>query len=302
MKRAWSALMMKNKKDNIEKEYFKDNIIFSNLINYYLYNGEKKILPDDLIELDTESNIDNISRKRDILKLATMKTDGKYNYLLLGIENQTKDDKYMVIRNMLYDSLTYERQRTNIDNYLKNAKIILEGNRQKIFPVITIIIYFSHKEWKGPRDLHSLLKIDKVEPIKRFIPNYKLNIIEPYKMEDTDFKLLDKDLSILFKFIKNSDDENKLNDLIKNNQELKAKNETIRLINEITKANLSINKYEEETKMCKAIDDMKKHAREQGKKEKLNENIKTMYSNGADETLIAKLLNLDINYVKKILA
>lgn len=54
--------------------------------------------------------------------------------------------------------------------------------------------------------------------------------------------------------------------------------------------------------MCKAIDDMKKHAREQGKKEKLNENIKTMYSNGADETLIAKLLNLDINYVKKILA
>ena len=297
---------MKNKKDNIAKEYLKENIIFSNLINYYLYNGENKILPDDLIELDTESNIDNISRKRDILKLATMKTDGKYNYLLLGIENQTKEDKYMVIRNMLYDSLTYEKQRTNIDNYFKNVKIILEGNKQKIFPVITIIIYFSHKEWKGPKDLHSLLKIDKVETIKRFIPNYKLNIIEPYKMEDTDFKLLDKDLSILFKFIKNSDDENKLNDLIKNNQELKAKNETIRLINEITKANLSINKYEEETKMCKAIDDMKKHAREEGiekgKKEKLNENIKTMYSNGADETLIAKLLNLDINYVKKILA
>ena len=54
--------------------------------------------------------------------------------------------------------------------------------------------------------------------------------------------------------------------------------------------------------MCKAIEDMKKHAKEDGKKENLNNNIKTMHSNGADETLIAKLLNLDINYVKKVLA
>ena len=128
---------MKNKKDNIEKEYFENNIIFSNLINYYLYGGKNIISPNDLVELDTESNNDNISRKRDILKLATMKTDGKYNYLLLGIENQTREDKYMVIRNMLYDILSYDKQRQDIDNYFKNVKINLEGNKNKIFPVIT---------------------------------------------------------------------------------------------------------------------------------------------------------------------
>lgn len=62
--------------------------------------------------------------------------------------------------------------------------------------------------------------------------------------------------------------------------------------------------------MCKAIDDMMKHAREDGIAEgeargatnNLNENIKTMHSNGADSNMIARLLNLDIEYVKKVLA
>ena len=108
-------------------------------------------------------------------------------------------------------------------------------------------------------------------------------------------------MGVLFQFIKNSWDENKLNNLISNKQ-LVAKNETIRLINEITKADLPMNENEEDIEMCKAIEDMKKHAKEDGKKETLNNNIKTMHSNGADETLISKLLNLDINYVKKVLA
>lgn len=61
---------------------------------------------------------------------------------------------------------------------------------------------------------------------------------------------------------------------------------------------------------CKAIEDLKKDARKEGIAEgeaigeakKLNENIKTMYKNGADETMIAKFLGLDISFVKKVLA
>ena len=58
--------------------------------------------------------------------------------------------------------------------------------------------------------------------------------------------------------------------------------------------------------ICKAIEDLKKDARKEGIAEgeakKLNENIKTMYKNGADETMIAKFLGLDISFVKKVLA
>ena len=62
--------------------------------------------------------------------------------------------------------------------------------------------------------------------------------------------------------------------------------------------------------MCKAIEDMKKHAREdgiqegiaKGEEKNLNNNIKTLHSNGFDVNTIAKALSLDINYVKKVLA
>jgi predicted transposase YdaD len=50
---------------------------------------------------------------------------------------------------------------------------------------------------------------------------------------------------------------------------------------------------------------MKKESRQEGILEgeriNLNKNIKTMNSNGADEKTIAKLLGLDIEFVKKVL-
>ena len=70
--------------------------------------------------------------------------------------------------------------------------------------------------------------------------------------------------------------------------------------------------------MCKAIEDLKAEGRAegiaegraQGRAEGRNEGkaeatrtyIKTMKNNGATEEMIAKLLSLDINYVKKVLA
>ena len=66
--------------------------------------------------------------------------------------------------------------------------------------------------------------------------------------------------------------------------------------------------------MCKAIEDLKAQGRAEGRAEGRNEGIaegraeatrtyiKTMKNNGATEEMIAKLLSLDINYVKKVLA
>ena len=312
---------MTNIKDGIEKEYFKDNDIFSNLANYYLFNGKKIISPEDLKELDTEYNITNpniINRKRDIIKIFTMKTDGKNKYLLLGIENQTKVDYKMVTRCMLYDTLSYVRQIDDIDISRKNDKIKLNKNNNYLLsPVITIVIYFSHKKWNAKKDLYSMLDISD-DLILQYVSNYKLNIIEPYNMTEKDFNMLDNDLSILFEFIKNSGNKEKLINLINNNKKYGHVNKkTIRLINEVTNINITIEEDKEEIDMCKAIEDLKKDARKggkiegiaEGKKEglvegeakKLNENIKTMYKNGFDVETIARALSLDIVFVKKAL-
>ena len=77
-------------------------------------------------------------------------------------------------------------------------------------------------------------------------------------------------------------------------------------MNEVTKSELKIEEREGKIDMCKAIDDMRKESmaagKLEGKIEALNQNIKTMYKNGADENLIAKFLDLDINFVKTVLA
>ena len=54
--------------------------------------------------------------------------------------------------------------------------------------------------------------------------------------------------------------------------------------------------------MCKGLDEFEKRAINEGKTEKLNENIKTMHSNGFDAETIARALSLDINYVKEVLS
>jgi predicted transposase/invertase (TIGR01784 family) len=120
-------------------------------------------------------------------------------------------------------------------------------------------------------------------------------------MTEDDFIKLGS-LSTLFRFIKASGNKDELNDLITKNESFKKTDvKMMELLNNILDLNIEI-KDTEDINMCKAIEDMKKDAKKEGKQEAINENIKTMYSNGFDENMIAKALSLDINFVKKVLA
>ena len=47
------GMCMRKNKDSLAKEYIKDNAIFADLINYYFFDGKKKVNDSDLKELDT---------------------------------------------------------------------------------------------------------------------------------------------------------------------------------------------------------------------------------------------------------
>jgi len=78
------------------------------------------------------------------------------------------------------------------------------------------------------------------------------------------------------------------------------------LLNVVINAGLEINEREGKISMCKAIDDIRKdgiaEGEARGAANTLKENIKTMYKNGADEETIAKLLSLDLSFVKEVLS
>ncbi len=137
---------------------------------------------------------------------------------------------------------------------------------------------------------------DMDDELSEFMPNYFINVIEPYQMTDDDINKFKSDFKIVCDFIRKSKDIKGIESIRKNND--KIEDETIDLINYITNSNLVYDKERGIDTMCKGLDEFEKRA----KNEKLNENIKTMHSNGATDEMIAKLLSLDINYVKEVLS
>ena len=100
--------------DKETKAYMRENEIFADAFNFFLYDGAQKIQPGLLRELDTtelaqlpgtdEKQLSEVIQKyRDVLKSAVIMQDEKASYLLLGIENQTDVHYAMPVRNMLYD-------------------------------------------------------------------------------------------------------------------------------------------------------------------------------------------------------
>lgn len=105
--------------DEVTKDYMSDSTVFADAFNFFIYNGEKVIKPDQLNAVDATEIISMfedknkkhaVQRMRDILKSCNIKTDSTCTYILLGIENQSKVHYAMPVRNMLYDALQYAGQ------------------------------------------------------------------------------------------------------------------------------------------------------------------------------------------------
>lgn len=86
-------------KDTATTKYMKQNNIFADIFNFFVYDGEQVIHPDSLEELDTmqievpyggEKGAEQpVQRTKDVIKSLTAMTDKRAAYLLLAIENQS---------------------------------------------------------------------------------------------------------------------------------------------------------------------------------------------------------------------
>ena len=218
------------KSDAIGRKLMRDNTYFADAFNAGLFGGEALIEPDSLedispdeIELeDPEMGTDEFWIKyRDVLKKALIKTDGKNYFVLLGVENQTEIHTAMPLRSLLYDTLRYAKQAEEVANeYRKQRKEgqpikmtraeFLSGWKytDKLIPVITLVIYYGTDEWTGARSLHDMFSEAVDEKILECVPDYKINLIEPNKIED--FDKFQSDFGELLKSIRYKDDEAEL--------------------------------------------------------------------------------------------
>ncbi|EET60938.1 hypothetical protein BRYFOR_07004 [Marvinbryantia formatexigens DSM 14469] len=274
----------------------RQNEIFADAFNYFVYNGEPVIAPESLTELDTRA-IDvpyggangagqPVQKTRDVIKSVTAMTDKKRAYLVLAIENQSHVHYAMAVRNMVYDALQYAAQvekaiashkragdyrGADRDEYLSG---FMKGDR--LMPVVTLVIYFDAKMWDGPLSVHEMFAEQDVK-ILSLVPDYKINLIAPAAMNDGEFGKFHTTLKEIFSFIKYSEDAEKLTEMVTHDERfLHLGRKEVDVLNACVNANLEMEEEEEECNVCKAIQTIADRAAEKERIDTLQNSIRNL--------------------------
>lgn len=270
--------------DTVTKAYMRENTIFADAFNYLLYDGRRVIDPESLKELDTteialpfaDDKTEAVQKYRDILKSAVIKQDGRVSYVLLGIENQTDIHYAMPVRNMIYDALQYGKQVSGTaTKHRKESDVertrgeYLSGfyRNDKITPVITLVIHFGADAWNGPLSLHEMMDIP--DDILRFIPDYRIQLIDPAKMTQDDLAKLETSLREVVGYIKYSKDKKALSTFLNEGSREWIERTAAEVIKTITRTPIDIPEGVDEINMCKAIEEMMNDSKMEGKAEAL---------------------------------
>ena len=292
-------------RDIITKDYMSKPHYFADAFNASVFGGKQLVKSDALMLQEkgtTELGIilskeqkkqKAVQKARDILKKSILMKDDKTTYLLLGIENQSDLHYALPVKNLVYDALNYMRQVNEITEMHKKKKD-LEGAEflsgfskdDKIYPIITLAVYFGAEEWDAPRSLKEMFPSDIEDVVLDQVEDYRLHLIVPSEIKD--FSLFKTDLRKVLKYIKMSGDPEGIEQLKTDKDFQEMDVDAIRLINEFTKSNIEIPREKEEIKMCVAWDSFERKYTEIGRAEGRKEGRKE----GRHEGIISTLTGL----------
>ena len=318
------------KNNTIVKRWLSNTKRTADLFNAEVFGGRQIIRPEELQLIPGESNIimkdkeskeKNVERYRDIV----MRWNHGLDFMILAIENQDKTHYAMPVRNMVYDGLAYTEQIKKIWEKYREQKNEVEGKEylsrlkkdDRLNPIITIIFYYGEEPWDGKIDIHGLLGLDETEEldeIKRFIPNYHINLVEAARISNIDnYK---SDLQNVFKMIQYKQDREKLLRYISENKDYfgKLDDDSYRMIKLLLKSDKLFEQVEEkeqegERNMCKALEDLYAEGIEQGIEQGIKQGIEQgkreiilrNYSNGMQDSTIAQFLDMTTAAVRQII-
>ena len=219
------------KRDIGWKGFLSDDERYADVINGIGCNGKQVVKKEDLQEMDTQTGflrrnqfvqrltgVRNRSVKvRDCLRKVAFGT----NFAIIGIENQETMDYSIPLRNMSYDVDAYEKQATKIRKEVrKNHKGLSVGEylygfrkSDKLLPAVTFVLYSGSQGWDGPKSLYEILDFTDIpEELRDLIADYKINLVEIRKLEDT--SVFKTDVRQVFDFIRYSEDKVALQKLV----------------------------------------------------------------------------------------
>ncbi len=326
------------KADTITKDYISDTTVFADVFNYYIYDGNQIISPEQLEERDpteialpygTDGAAMPVQKFRDAQKLYAAMTDGDLEYVLYGIENQAEIHYAGPVKNGLYDMLEYAGQveeaarshrramkneaphhlakgKGNTDSSVgqrkPNAGEFLSGfwKTDRLVPSVTVMIYFSPDAWDGPLSLFDMMEV-KDPRILSFIDNYHVRLIAPAQMSDEEIMKFQSSLREVMFFIKYSKDRENLNRILKANEKRfrEVERRAADVIEAITNSGLKYDEKDEVVNVCQAIQEIRKESESKGRLMQAQESAKKLYEMGIDTEKIAQAVGYAVATVKE---
>ena len=286
-------------KDTVTTKYMRQNEIFADAFNYFIYGGEPVIHPESLKELDTRE-IDvpyggekgagqPVQKTRDVIKSVIAMMDKSTAYLLLAIENQSNIHYAMPIKNMVYDALQYAKQveeaiashRSTGDYRGASSDEYLSGfmKEDHLLPVVTLVVYFDSKEWDGPLSIHEMFSGQDAR-VLALVPDYKVNLIAPAAIEDEDFGKFQSSLKEVLSFIKYARDKDELKRVLDADESFRHLGRAeVDVLNACVGAKIAVKQGEEAIDVCLAIEQMKEEAAQETRISTLLKAVKNLMDN-----------------------
>ena len=283
-------------KDTVTTKYMRQNEIFADAFNYFVYGGEQVINPESLEELDTcEVDVpyggekgakQPVQRTRDVIKSVIAMMDKRTAYFLLAIENQSNIHYAMPVKNMVYDALQYAKQveaavvshKMSGDYKGADSDEYLSGfmKEDRLLPVVTLVIYFDSKEWSGPLSIHDMF--DKRDArVLALVPDYKINLLAPASIKDEDFGKFQSSLKEVLSFIKYARDKDELKKVLDADKSFRhLGREEVDVLNACVGAKIAVKEGEEAIDVCLAIQQMNEEAAQKERISTLSANIKNL--------------------------
>ncbi|MCI9221464.1 MAG: hypothetical protein HFH94_17450 [Lachnospiraceae bacterium] len=250
-------------------------------------------------------------RQRDFLANVSM---GGMHFKL-ALENQDSVNLIYPWRLMELDCLAYGReieeiQERNIhagESYRQGDDFKYHYKREdRIEPILDLTLYGGKEKWKSPLGLRELMTDMRMLPRKmtRLVGDYRVNLIPMRAIPESELQKMDSDLKYVLGFMKHTSSRKRYEKYIRENRNFFTRIPrsavdvidactNIKDIRESLKYTLNEENGEEEGDMCKALDDIKKHAEKKGERkgerrgnQRTNKLIQVLLTEGRQEDLL----------------
>ena len=178
----------------------------------------------------------------------------------------------MPVKNMVYDALQYAKQvsiaaashKRSGDYKGADGDEYLSGfmKQDRLLPVVTLVVCFNAEEWDGPMSIHEMFG-EQDARILALVPDYKINLVAPASIKDSDFGKFRTSLKEVLSFIKYSQDADRLGEVVEADEGFRHLGRTeVDVLNACVGANLEMEKGKEVIDVCLALEEMKRRAAE----------------------------------------